>query len=307
MSEPDGMMGVTTVWPAMTDGDPMVAARLPEEGELRLGSVRLPAGRLINGWHGRDHHVAWATVEPVPESGRVWAALSELHPQTGLVPIRLDGLRGDTMAPRFRVGIGPDGLRPWDNGEFGKPEDPGEADSLEVGALLHDMWNRWVPPPDEDDPEWIEMRAPFTREWPGLAAPQRTPLTPAERQQALDSVRLRIRQAHGAARIGLVAADRPADVLPVIGWGGLLNRGESLLPLTALLRSWEDRFGARLIQVGYDDLQLLVERPPRTLEAAQRIAAEHVVLADECIDAHRDIPHIAASLVNTPIWTFWWD
>lgn len=109
------------------------------------------------------------------------------------------------------------------------------------------------------------------------------------------------------ARIGLVAAGRPADVLPVIGWGGLDNRGESLLPLTAILRSWEDRFGARLIAVGDADLGLFVERPPRTLPAAQRIAAEQVVLADECIGGAVGIPGIAERLVNSPIWTFWWD
>jgi hypothetical protein len=112
--------------------------------------------------------------------------------------------------------------------------------------------------------------------------------------------------ATGAARIGLVAVGRPADVLPVIGWGRLAGRGEPLL-LTAVLRSWEDRFGARLIDVGYADLRLLVERPPRTLEAAQRIAAEQVLVADDCIDGLRDIPHIAARLVNFPIWTFWRD
>src|SRR5215472_13285921 len=285
----------------------MAKGQLPDEGPVRLGPVTLPAGKLING-NDKNDHVAWATTEPVPESGRVWAVLSELYPQTGLVPILLDGLRGDTLAPRFRVGIGPGGLRPWDNGEFGLPEDPRRADQLDAGTVLHDLWRSWLPTPDEDDPEWVETRAPFTREWPRLAAPERTPLSPAERQHALDMVLPRIRHAAtSAARIGLVAAGRPADVLPVIGWGGLLNRGESLLPLTAVLRSWEDRFGARLTDVGYADLRLLVERPPRTLQTARQIAAEHAVLADECLDANRDIPHIAASLLNAPIWTFWWD
>lgn len=39
----------------------------------------------------------------------------------------------------------------------------------------------------------------------------------------------RIRKKHRATptgRIGLIAADRPADVLPAIGWEGLVNRGE---------------------------------------------------------------------------------
>jgi hypothetical protein len=276
----------------------MVNGRLPGEGPVRLGSVTLPAGRLISGNIEGDH-VAWATVDPVPESGRVWAALSGLHPQTGLVPIQLDGLSGDTR-------------RPWDDGEFIEPADPREADGLDVGAVLRFNWRAWLPPPswEDDDPEYVQIRAPFTREWPGLAPPERTPLTPAERQQALDVVLPRIRQAHMAtpqARIGLVAADRPADVLLVIGWDGLVNCGESLEELTAVLRSWEDRFGARLIDVGYADLRLFVERPPRTLEAAQRIAAEQVVLGGECQEVASYIPHIAARLVHGPIWTFWWD
>jgi Domain of unknown function (DUF4253) len=86
------------------------------------------------------------------------------------------------------------------------------------------------------------------------------------------------------------------------------NRGyEFLLPLTVVLRSWEDRFGARLIDVGFTEIRLLVERPPRTLAAARRIAGEHYVLCDECGEGLRDISRIAASLVNAPIWAFWWD
>jgi hypothetical protein len=284
----------------------MDKGRLPDEGPVRFGSVTLPAGRLITNWGGEP--VAWATADPVPDSGRVWAALSELHPQTGLVPIQLDGLRVDSMFPRDRQGLPDDALRPWDNGEFSRPEDPREADGTDASALLKELWRGsvWC---DVDDPEAMEQWAPFTLDWPGLAAPEHAPLTPAERGHAFDEILPRIRRSHSAtpmARIGLVAADRPADVLSLIGWGGLANRQESVLPLTAVLRSWEDRFGARLIDVGYADLRLFVDRPPRTLEAAQHIAAEQVFLADDCIGGARDIPDIAARLVNAPVWTFWW-
>jgi hypothetical protein len=294
----------------MAEGRAMVHGRLPDEGPVKFGSVILPAGRLVMG-NQPEEPVAWATVDPVPETGRVWAALSELHPRTGLVPIQLDGLRSGSLFPRDRQGLPGDALRPWDNGEFSRPQDPREADGLDAGEVLGDRWRSWVPGTDSDCPEDRAARGPFTLEWPGLAAPERTPLTSAERRRALDVVLPRIRQAHRAtpaARVGLVAAGRPADVLAVIGWDGLANYGEeALLPLTAVLRSWEDRFGARLIDVGYADLRLLVDRPPRTLQAAQRIAAEQVVLADDCIDGMRDIPHIAARLVSAPIWTFWWD
>ena len=86
----------------MTDG------RLPEPGVLRIGSVSLPAGKLVNAVRERPRPgerysrepVAWVTVNPVPNPGQVWAALSEAHQQTGLVPILLDGLETTTPGGR---------------------------------------------------------------------------------------------------------------------------------------------------------------------------------------------------------------
>jgi hypothetical protein len=110
------------------------------------------------------------------------------------------------------------------------------------------------------------------------------------------------------ARIGLAAAERPADVLARIGWAFAWTWDSGPLEFAAVLRSWEDRFGARLLQVGFAEIWLLAERPPRTLQAAQRLAAEHFAFGDECAGKGlRDIPGIAAELLATPIWTFWWD
>jgi hypothetical protein len=83
------------------------------------------------------------------------------------------------------------------------------------------------------------------------------------------------------ARIGLVPAARPADVLALIGWEGASNWYRTALPIAAVLRSWEDRFGARLLEVGFAEISLLVSRPPHDVDAARRIAAEHFVFCDE--------------------------
>lgn len=280
----------------------MVVGRLPGEGELQLGSVSLPRGQLIRARDGDGRPVAWATVDSVPEPGRVWAALWAAHSRTGLVPILLDGLEGDTS-------------HPWNDGEFVGPLDISRLDGLDPGRVIGAMWARMLEPVHEGEKEdfgLAQRRAPFTRQFPGLAPPEHTPLNAAERQHALDVVLPQMRLTllpRPASRIGLIAAVRPADVLPVIGWEGVTNRGpEFLLPLAAVLRSWEERFGACLIDVGFAEIRLLVERPPRTLEAATRIAAEHYVLCDECAgEGLRDISRIAASLVNAPIWAFWWD
>src|SRR5207244_12404758 len=92
------------------------------------------------------------------------------------------------------------------------------------------------------------------------------------------------------------------------GWT-TTDQFQPLLPSPAVLRSWETRFGARLLSLGPGaQIRLLVERPLRTAEAAQAIAAEHFAFCDECAgQGLRDIPRLTASLVNAPTWTFWWD
>jgi Domain of unknown function (DUF4253) len=75
------------------------------------------------------------------------------------------------------------------------------------------------------------------------------------------------------------------------------------------VRSWEDRFGARLLEVGFAEIRLLVQRPPRSLGTAQRVAAEHWAFADESDDiGSAGVGDIAAALLTQPaLWQFWWD
>jgi hypothetical protein len=77
----------------------------------------------------------------------------------------------------------------------------------------------------------------------------------------------------------------------------------------AVLRSWEDRFGARLLTVGPGaEIRLLVERPPRTQAAAEQLAAEHCVFCTECAGRGLgSVPEVARAILDAPIWTFWWD
>jgi Domain of unknown function (DUF4253) len=141
--------------------------------------------------------------------------------------------------------------------------------------------------------------APFGRLFPGLAPSIDAPIDPGELDRVLGSFPGR--------RIGLVPAARSADVLPLIGWPGGANHFADAVPIAAAARSWEDRFGARVLEVGFADLSLLAFRPPRIAEEAQRIAAEHWAFADECGTGLTDIPAITAQLLRSPVWRFWWD
>src|SRR5436190_2148497 len=76
-------------------------------------------------------------------------------------------------------------------------------------------------------------------------------------------------------RLGLVAADRGSDALSVVGWNGAANYTGDTAELSAVLRTWEDRFGVRVIGVGFAELYLSVAAPPATTAEALAVAAEH--------------------------------
>jgi hypothetical protein len=274
-----------------------MTSSLPDDGALRIGPTSLPAGIRIRAGYGSGEPVAWATLQSVPDAGRVWAALSAEHAQTGLVPILLKGLDETTS-------------RPWDEHEFEDPADVTRLDDMHAASVLGEMWDGTAyevgfedADEDEEDEIVVAMRAPFPKQFPGLAPAADAALTREQIDDVLGSL--------PAARIGLVPASRPADVLPLLGWGGAGNYMETALPIAAVLRSWEERFGTRLLEVGFAEIRLLVERPPRSYEAAQRLAAEQFAFCDECSLGSdvglNEVGTISAGLVNAPLWGFWWD
>jgi len=274
----------------MTDEVP-----LPEDGPATVGGVPLPAGQRIYGWDEDSGDIerpaAWVTSTPMADAGYAWLALSDAYPLTGLVPVLLS--RADNM----------DGI----SGEAfmcSGPEDIGLIDSMSAEAVLAAGWD--VGEDEEFDGYFAEQRAPFGREFPGLAPPQQERLSMAELHQAVATEQ--------PAFLALVAARRAADVPAAVGWTGFGVDAPGTpearcLEIAAVLRSWETRFGARPLRIGSDSiLRVLIERPPATLEAATRVAAEHVAFADEYGRySGQPLQELAAELVRKPIWHFWWD
>jgi hypothetical protein len=231
--------------------------------------------------------VAWMTDQDVYHPGPQWARLSERAPRTGLQPVLTAGLPSEPE-------------RPWVVGEFSQPEDLASVDRLDAARLLSGWW--WSGPDEayQEDDELRAMFGPSGPRFPGLAPVLTTEIDPELTRRALS-------QYTRDARIALIPADRPADVLPALGWDGACNHRTSA-ELAAVLRSWEDRFGARLLEVGFADIRLLVARPPQTLEEALPIAAEHFAFSDEAGRCGlRGVTEIAPALVNNPFWDFWWD
>jgi Domain of unknown function (DUF4253) len=146
----------------------------------------------------------------------------------------------------------------------------------------------------------VRQFAPFGTAFPGLARAEVKTLPAARLRRAVSA-------ALPSAYLGLVAADRPADVPAVVGWEAYGAPGDEGVEMGTVLRSWEDRFGARLLRLG-SVLQVLVERPPRSREHAQHVAAEHLAFADECNwRSGYSVAELGDVLIDEPVWTFWWD
>jgi hypothetical protein len=195
-------------------------------------------------------------------------------------------------------------LRPWDEGELDLRCDLAAVNRLAAASVLAQAWAGQAPTAEEFEhqPEFFADWFPaFGLEFPGLAPGQDQALTEAELDQALSWFR--------PARIGLVPASRPADVLALVGYNGTANRYGTPELLSAVLRSWEVRFGAVLVEVGFDHIRMLVRRPWRTLPDAQAVAAELLVMCDEFwpIDkpgiAVCDVRGIAEHTLDIPIWS----
>jgi hypothetical protein len=83
----------------------------------------------------------------------------------------------------------------------------------------------------------------------------------------------------GGFVVMLVPVNRPADVYSVLGMQTTEYHTDD--EMTAILRSWEERFGAVVSVLAPGVIDLAVGAPPRTGDDARRLAAEHAAFAPE--------------------------
>ncbi len=264
--------------------------------------------------------VLWVTDGQVESPGALWLELSDSSTELGLVPVILDDLEPVTNPGR-----------PWDSGELDPQRNP-RPDDLDEAIVFRQRWNGAVPvsllaPEDrpkipgrlpqfeemdldeEEGAMFFDQVAPWGVGFPGLALAQRTVGDPERRHRAaLESP---------PGRIGLVETARAADIPYTIGWMGAVNHFMSetgATPLSVMMRSWEDRFGACLFRLGFDTVEFLVGRPASTEASAVALAAEHFAFAgSDGFQAYQpplyvdSIRTLADVLLDSPTWNFWFD
>ncbi|PRX50280.1 uncharacterized protein DUF4253 [Prauserella shujinwangii] len=238
--------------------------------------LTLPPGR----WHGR----LWVSDEPLTRP-ELYLACVAAHDRTGMWPLLVH------RDVRFEA-RGED----WIDDRGWLPPAAETVGAFDPAAVLASWWER----PCCDG----SCLHPFGAEFPGLARKSNGRADPLAEAGNTGS----IIASHGESRLALAEAARPADVPAVLGWHGMARVTGQPAAVSAVLRSWEDRFGAVLISLGFDTLELSVAAPPKTRERSLAVAAEHRAFClANFVGQPGTMREFAAGLTGRRLWQFWWD
>ncbi len=108
--------------------------------------------------------------------------------------------------------------------------------------------------------------------------------------------------------IAFVPTTDPWKVLAYLRYGGW-NECPASEEHVAVQRDWHERFGAELVCVSGDVVEMRVARPPTDREAAVALAREQFLYSggDLVYQGYETLNRLAASLVGAEYWYFWWD
>jgi len=143
-----------------------------------------------------------------------------------------------------------------------------------------------------------EPRQPPIGDWPD------TPYTSAGLSVAND---IRTGRPLQKVLIGLAPTDDWTTIPAILRWGGW-NGCPAAEYHVAAMRSWRDRYGAELIGMSFDTIDMRVAARPKTREEALALARDQYLYCPDNIDQGvGTYSALAAVLMQSDWWFFWWD
>ncbi len=305
----DSMWGMPSGRTLSTEAPVDIAIRakkrgaFPADGTSKVGGVAVPPGFALRPerykiWEGPGKetlsdelpHIGWYTPTDWDRTGALWGDLARAFKRTGLWPV-----------------VGGPGNRCGDPEHEFSGQSPSRDHGDEASNVLQGCWDGMRLVNGETGEPVPERRPPFPGIGPGTPPAGNVESVPLAQSGGWGS-------GYGGVEAGilLVPATRPADVPQLVGWTGPCNHDLAGRDISAVLRSWEDRFGAVLYELGRTTMTLRVARPPTTLAGARAVMEEHYLLCfDNFCSQDGNEPlskdEYAQRLVNAPVWDFWWD
>lgn len=223
----------------------------------------------------RDGEQIFGIMVPQEEAIATWETLRRLVDETGFWPV---------------VGWG----RRWLDGsaEYADKLQRGSTSDL-IAAILQLDAGQWLHNRADEEPELFED---IHGEWPEASAPS-----------------------HGYASLEYSHTAEASPKVPIAlvpttqGWQvpAYLRFDTWDCPPevhAAVLRQWGERYGAELVALLPDLIEMHIRRPPDTASEALQLANEQYIYCnDTVVQGTQTIEALAATLLGGTTWFFWWD
>lgn len=223
---------------------------------------------------GKDAMAAW---EKLRASGRGWPLVIGNDEDV------------ERIADQFTMGD------PVVSGGPAGPRRPSPAQILAAAAKIQfpaDLYT-WaeIPPPGEEKGLTGDWPSPPTEAAPGLAV----------------AVDLQTGRLHDKVHILVLPTDKSWEAPAYLRWGGW-NACPPPDYHVAALRSWHDRFGAELVGINGDTMNIRVRHPARDRRQALILAQEFQAYCTDIVDQGvGSMTALASELMREDWWFFWWD
>lgn len=110
-----------------------------------------------------------------------------------------------------------------------------------------------------------------------------------------------------AVFLGTAAIKEPWHLPAVLKYGAWNECPEPEVHC-AVHRLWQAEFGAQIAGISGDVVECIVNNPPRDQVAAMELAwQQYWYCADIVEQGCESVSNLAATLLNSPYWYFWWD
>jgi hypothetical protein len=108
--------------------------------------------------------------------------------------------------------------------------------------------------------------------------------------------------------VALIPAAAGYEVPGLLSWQGAVNGDIDAADHVGIIKHWHDRFGAELVTLSFDVVELLVPSPPMDpFEAAETAVEQYAYCPDGVDQGVGSVSTLAAGQVRSPSWYFWWD
>lgn len=215
-----------------------------------------------------------------------WRVLTNAHAETGLWPFLTDPQR-DERRPTV-----------WDNLADHRQgvtiDEPEDGDIEQLFARWHTEYLEL----DEDDPFSDE------EEQAELEAAHRCGALELPSEPAAGTS-----WAAATTEIGLCPADPGGLEIPrLIAWSGACNYNITGAQHEAVLSHWHREYGAELLTLTFDVIELTVPHPPTIPARIARVAEEQTAYCPDIVDQGvGTTTALAEQQVYSHKWFFWWD